>query len=86
MYKERGSGPSPEVKMWPLHIVCGIGQDHWKVKSGSYISCPKDDLMAVDGKVDSSGISLTAERHGLVESITTLGQKNRRGVINGSRE
>ena len=73
MYRERGSEPSPEMKMWLLPIVCGISQDHWKVKSGNYISCPKDALMAVDGEADSSGILLTAERHGLVESITTLG-------------
>ena len=53
--------------MSPLPIVCEIGQDHWKVKSGGYISYPKDALMTVNGEVDSTGIALTAGRHGLVE-------------------
>ena len=53
--------------MWPLPIVCGIGQDHWKVKSGGYISYPKDALTVVNGEADSNGIVLTVGRHGLVE-------------------
>ena len=49
------------------YIVCGVVQDHWKVKNGGYISCPKDASMAVDGEVGSSGIALTRGCHGLVE-------------------
>ena len=53
--------------MWPLPIIRGIGQDHWKVKSGGYISCPNDALTVINGEADSSGIALTSRRHGLVE-------------------
>ena len=53
--------------MWPLPIVRGIDQDYWKVKSGGYISCPKDALTAANGEADSSEIVLTLGRHGLVE-------------------
>ena len=53
--------------MWPLPIVYEIGQDHWKVKSSSYISSPKDALIAVNSEADRSGIALTMGRHELVE-------------------
>ena len=53
--------------MWPLPIVYGVSQDQRKVKSGGYISYPKDALMVVDGEADSSGIVLTEGGHGLVE-------------------
>ena len=53
--------------MWPLPIVCRIGQDHRKVKSDGYISCPEDALMPINGEVDNSGIALTTGRHGMVE-------------------
>ena len=53
--------------MWPLPIICRIGQDYLKVKSDGYINCPKDALTTVNGEADSSGIAFTSGRHGLVE-------------------
>ena len=37
------------------------------MKSGGYISCPKDSLTTVNGEANSSGIALTSGHHGLVE-------------------
>ena len=53
--------------MWPLSIVCGIGQGHWKVKRGGYVGSSKGALAVVNGERDSSGIALPSRRHGLVE-------------------
>ena len=53
--------------MWPLSIVRGIVQGHWKVKRGGYVGCSKGALAGVNGETDSSGITLPSGHHDIVE-------------------
>ena len=53
--------------MWPLPVVCRVSQSYRKIECGGYVRCSKNSLMAINGKVQRSGIAVPLRSHSLVE-------------------